>query len=100
MAFGEIKLLPRDFYEMSWREFFLTCRGWNKKKDDEYIRDAALTREISYQVYCAMPLKKGKRHVSKKRYWELPFDKEQDDLETQELIKAMKSLKKQNGSRN
>lgn len=96
-----MELLPDDFYRMSWREFFLTVRGRFKKRESEFIKEATLTREISYQVYCSIPFPKGKRHMSKKKYWELPFDKEIDDKETQMLIGAMKVLKnKRNGSGN
>lgn len=99
MAFGEIGLLPREFYEMSWREFFLMYRGRRKRDENEYIRDATLTREVAYQIYCAMPLAKGKRHIGKKKYWQLPIDKESIDKETQVMMEGMKKLR-ENGSRN
>lgn len=100
LAFGDMELLPSDFYEMSWREFFLLVRGKQKKREKDFIKLATLTREISYQVYCSIPFAKGKRHMSKKKYWELPFDKESDDKDTQALIGAMEKLKQKNGTGN
>lgn len=86
---------------MSWQEFFLMIKGDLKIREKKYIEQATFTREIAYQIYCSIPLKKGKRHVSKKQYWELPFDKEIDDKETSLLMNAMDDLKKKiNGSRN
>lgn len=98
MAFGDMELLPDDFYKMSWREFFLMARGKAKKSEKEFIKLATLIREVSYQIYCSIPLAKGRRHISKKKYWELPFDKESDDKETSALIGAMEKLKQKNGT--
>lgn len=88
-----MELLPDDFYKMSWREFFLLVRGRRKKEDTDYLKQSLLTREIAYQVYCTIPLKKGKRHVGKKRYWPHPWDKEDDQKEFESMKNAMEALR-------
>lgn len=99
LAFGEMELLPDDFYKMSWREFFLLVRGRRKAQETDFITDAALSREVAYQVYCSIPLKKGKRHVSKKKYWPLPWDSDKEEKEVQSLKNAMEVLKqRRNGT--
>jgi len=44
LAFGEIGLLPDEFYRMSWKEFFLTAKGFYKKYWNEWEQ----TRLIAY----------------------------------------------------
>lgn len=99
LAFGEMELLPDDFYRMSWREFFLLVRGRRKSQETDFITDAVLSREIAYQIYCSIPLRKGKRHVSKKKYWSLPWDSNKEEKEVASMKAAMELLKnKRNGT--
>lgn len=99
LAFGEMELLPDDFYRMSWREFFLLVRGRRKAQETDFITDAVLTREIAFQVYCSIPLGKKKRHKSKEKYWPLPWDSNKEEKEVASMKAAMKLLKsKRNGT--
>lgn len=93
MAFGELSLLPDDFYRMSWREFFITLKGRRKATQDRYLMDSLLTRELAYQVYTSIPLKKGKRHTPKKKYWPHPWDQEDEGREIEQMKAAMDALR-------
>lgn len=93
MAFGEMLLLPDDFYRMSWREFLLMVRGFRKREQNDFLQRSLLSREVAYQIYCAMPLKKGKRHVDKKKYWPHPWDTEKESKDVEMLKNAMEILK-------
>jgi|SRR5690606_11549362 len=100
MAFGEMMLLPEDFYKMSWREFLLMVRGFMKRNENEFLKRSLLAREISYQTYCSIPLKKGKRHMEKTKYWPHPWDSEKEAKNIEMLKKAMETLKaRPNGPR-
>lgn len=96
MAFGEMMLLPDDFYCMSWREFFLMVRGFRKKEESDFLKKSLLAREVAYQVYCSIPLKKGKRHMARNKYWPHPFDGQKEDKNIEMLKKAMETLKARN----
>lgn len=87
-------LLPDDFYKMSWREFFLLCRGRRRKEDREVVAQATFTREIAYQVYCSIPLGKNKKHMTKAKYWALPADKEQEAIKLKKMRENMDKLLK------
>lgn len=101
IAFGEIGLLPNDFYKMSWKEFFLTLRGYRKKQEDNNLMQAIFTREIAHQVYTTIPLKKGKTHLKKSKYWHLPIDDDKEEVETQRMRETMEKLTQQrNGTGN
>lgn len=91
-------ILPDDFYLMSWREFFLLIKGRRKREEDEFLRQSMLTREVAYQIYQSIPLKKGKSHVAKKRYWEHPWDKYIEDQKIGSMREAMNALKNKNGT--
>lgn len=85
---------------MSWKEFILLMRGYRKSKEDEFLTQATLTREIAYQVYATIPLKKGKRHVPKKKYWHLPIDDDKEEAETQRMRETMEKLiQRRNGTK-
>jgi len=85
---------------MSWKEFLLMLRGYRKSKENEYLTQTVLTREIAYQVYTTIPLKKGKRHVPKRKYWPLPIDDDREEEETQRMRETMEKLiKRRNGTR-
>lgn len=96
IAFGNMELSPDEFYKMSWREFFLLCRGRKKKQDREVISQATFTREIAYQIYCSIPLGKNKKHISKAKYWSLPADKEQERKNLQKMHSTMEALLNKN----
>lgn len=85
---------------MSWKEFLLVLRGYRKAQDAKMLYKTVLTREIAYQVYTTIPLKKGKRHVPKKKYWHLPIDDDKEEAETQRMRETMEKLiQRRNGTR-
>lgn len=85
---------------MSWKEFLLLLRGYRKSKENEYLTQTILTREIAYQVYTTIPLKKGKRHVPKNKYWHLPIDDDKEEAEAKRMRETMEKLiKRRNGTR-
>lgn len=88
-----MELLPDNFYKMSWREFFLLVRGRRKKEETEFLKQSLLTREIAYQIYGTIPLRKGKRHIGKKRYWPHSWDTENDNREVEMMKSAMEALR-------
>lgn len=78
---------------MSWREFILTLRGRRKADAEQFLKDSILVREVAYQVYTSIPLKKGRHHAKKKKYWPHPWDKEDDDREFEQMKASMEALR-------
>jgi len=83
LAFGEIGLLPDDFYRMSWREFFLTVKGYDNKKWKEWEH----TRLISYTI--ASTKRTKKRLPSMRKWMPLPTDKSTDRTFDEDKMNAV-----------
>lgn len=75
-------------------------KGRLNRIENDFLRMSLLAREIAYQEYCTIPLKKGKRHKPKKKYWPHPWDKEDDDKQFETMKNAMEALKNKHGSGN
>lgn len=45
-----------------------------KGNDEKYIKNVLFpTRRIAYYQYLNIPLKKGSKHVSERRFWSIPL---------------------------
>lgn len=93
LAFGEVGLLPSDFYIMSWREFFLKLRGHTNKEYKKWEH----TRFIGHSVYANHPNRKKMPSITK--FLPLPTDKlnSPDSNHMREVWKLVKE--KKNGSK-
>ena len=89
LAFGEIGLLPDDFYRMSWKEFFLTAKGFYKKYWNEWEQ----TRLIAYTT--ATTVQSKKRLPSMRKWMPLPSDKQYtvsyDQAKMNDVFEALKN---------
>jgi len=89
LAFGELELLPDEFYKMSWKEFYLMVKGYNKR----YWLGWEHTRLLSYTM--ASTVQRKKRLPSMKKWMPLPTDdkvsKSFDESKMDAIFEALKN---------
>src|SRR5690554_1333431 len=79
IAFGFLKIPPKDFYAMTWREFLLLQRGdWNRRKEQMEV-----VRLQTYILWSTAPRKKGKRLPKIEKFW--PIGAEERRLSKAEI---------------
>jgi len=54
-AYGELKLLPDDFWSLSWGEYYRMVRGYHRRAELSAHKDA----NILAAIYNTIPRKKG-----------------------------------------
>jgi|GEM_PF-6211901 hypothetical protein len=91
IIFGEIGLLPHEYYQLLPREFMALIKGYNRRKYaasnerrmQSFISVLPFVKNISYQKFC-------------NEFWSLPGDKEAVKIERPEIdAETWEAIKKQ-----
>lgn len=86
-AFGELGLMPDDYFDMLPAHYYAKVEGYNNKRK----HDAELMRQQAF-ILIGHKLKQGTTYESFKRNWVLWYDEQQERetfVMTEEQIKAV-----------
>lgn len=89
-AFGEIGLLPRQFYQMTMSEYAIMCNGyfWKRWRPDEYLRT------ILFTIRSVFRSKKDSMPPNIESFYPLPSDKRGVSFLEEGQIKKMWEIAK------
>ena len=71
----ECGIMPKDFWEMTWREFSLIVLGNERKELNEWAR----TRNLAYIIYLSNSTEQHPKSLQS--FWHIP---QLDDVDTEE----------------
>jgi hypothetical protein len=80
--FGQVGVLPTDFYRMTFAETILMLQGYNIKQS----RDWEKFRLVSYQVYLSYPKREANKSIT--NYLSLVSDKLNKKSYSVDMLKA------------
>ncbi len=85
-AFGELGLMPSDFYALTWNQYCLKCQGFFNKDKKEWER-------VGWATYNAVRVHVSKGMPTYKKFMSFLYENEEMKADKLDKIKAIMNKK-------